>query len=366
MNTRTNLLQLVLGLGVLVVATSQLAAQGGPPWAKQGGGRGRGPAVANQAGGPGRGPAWARQGGGADAQFVADRDVFHFLLQNHDQIRRSVKNITAGVETLTESDKPEIAAKIQEHVAAMARRVEERRPIHMRDPLFAELFRHADKIHLKHDKTPQGVRVVETSEDPYVAQLIQAHGGVVSLFVKNGFAEARTNHPVPAAKSDAATTTDRPAAAPASCSTGCPLAAAGQCPRAAAGQCPRAVAGQCPCAAVGQCPQAAAGQCPRAAAGQCPRAAAGQCPCAAAGQCPRAAAAQCRAGQNCPLAKPCPAGKDCPHAKVCPAGKDCPRAQQCPAGQSCVGCPAGGICPLSSPQSEPPPLPKTPAQPKSQ
>ena len=33
----------------------------------------------------------AHQGGGPDPQFVADRDVFHFLLQHHDQIRREVK-----------------------------------------------------------------------------------------------------------------------------------------------------------------------------------------------------------------------------------------------------------------------------------
>ena len=40
--------------------------------------------------------------------------------------------------------------------------------------------------------------MTETSEDPYVVRLIQAHAGVVSLFVKNGFAEARANHAVPA------------------------------------------------------------------------------------------------------------------------------------------------------------------------
>jgi len=144
MNTRTILLRVVLGLSVLAVAASQLAAQGGPPWAGRGGGRGRGPAWGNQVGGPGRGPGWARQGGGPDAQFAADRDIFHFLLQNHDQLRREVNNTKTGVETLTESDKPEIAARLQEHVAAMAKRVEEKRPIRMRDPLFAELFRHTD------------------------------------------------------------------------------------------------------------------------------------------------------------------------------------------------------------------------------
>jgi hypothetical protein len=40
--------------------------------------------------------------------------------------------------------------------------------------------------------------VKETSDDPYVVKLIQAHAEVVSLFIKNGFDEARRNHEVPA------------------------------------------------------------------------------------------------------------------------------------------------------------------------
>ena len=172
-------------------------------------------------------------------QFAADRDVFHALLQSHDQIRRDLKNTERGVETLTESDNPAIAAKIQEHVAAMAKRVETRRPIHMRDPLFAELFANADKIHLKYEKTAKGVRVVETSDDPYVAKLIQAHGGVVSLFVQNGFDEARKNHEVPAIEGGVtpAAAVSPTAADPAPSAAGprpaCPWAAAGQCPKAA-------------------------------------------------------------------------------------------------------------------------------------
>ena len=325
MNLRSSLLRIVLGLSVLAVVASQAMAQGGPPWAGRGGGfggrgPGRGPAWANQVGGPGRGMGMARQGGGPDAQFAADRDVFHALLQDHEAIRRKVKNTENGVETLTESDKPEIAAKIQEHVAAMAKRVEQRQPIHMRDPLFAEVFKHADKIHLKYEKTAKGVRVVETSDDPYVAKLIQAHGGVVSLFVKNGFAEAQKNHAVPGAEGNVATATDSGSAPGAA---GCPRAG---CPLAATGQCPRA-AGQCPC--------------PRAAAA-----------CPAGKNCPLATA--CPAGKDCPYSKACPAGKDCPNAKACPAGQACPSGQPCPSGKSCVGCPSAGTCPLSGGDQAPP------------
>ncbi len=147
------------------------------------GGRGQGP----------RGPA----GRGPDSNFVVDRDDFHFLLEHHNEIRRNVKELTDGVETVTESDDQEVAARIQKHVAAMYQRVEHQRPIRMRDPLFAEIFRHADKIELEFENTPNGIRVVERSDDEYVVKLIKSHAKTVSGFAKYGFAEARKTHAIP-------------------------------------------------------------------------------------------------------------------------------------------------------------------------
>lgn len=154
---------------------------------------GRGP----QHGGPGQEGHAGGQGHGRDAQHVADRDVFHFLLEHHKQIRRKVTNRPDGVETVTESDNPEVIEKIQEHVGQMARRVHDGDPIRMRDPLFAELFRHADEIKINYEKTKQGVKVTETSTNPRVVQLIQAHAVVVSGFVERGIGEASQRHDVP-------------------------------------------------------------------------------------------------------------------------------------------------------------------------
>jgi hypothetical protein len=151
--------------------------------------------------GPGRGFGWrgGRGGGGpwGDPEFVNDRDMFHFLLGHREAIQRNVKKIANGVETVTESDDPEVAATIQRHVESMHQRLKEGRPIHMRDPLFAAVFANGQKITMKVEPTKKGVRVVETSTDPYVAKLIQAHAEVVNLFVANGFAEVPNNHPVP-------------------------------------------------------------------------------------------------------------------------------------------------------------------------
>lgn len=146
--------------------------------------------------GRGRGP-MARGGPVGDSSFAADRETFQFLLEHHQDIRRSVSQLENGVKTLTESDDPQIAAKLKEHVAAMYERVKETQPIRMRDPLFAEIFQHADKIDMQIEETEKGVVTIETSSEPRVVQLIQAHAKVVSDFVEHGFAEARKNHAVP-------------------------------------------------------------------------------------------------------------------------------------------------------------------------
>ena len=139
---------------------------------------------------PARGP-------GRMADMAADRDVFHFLLTNHKAVTRTVKNRDDGVETVTESDKKDVAAKIQEHAAAMHKRVKDGNGIRLRDPLFAEIFKHYDKIEMTVEKTEKGVKVTETSKDKEVVKLIQTHAEVVSQFVKDGFDEAHKVHPVP-------------------------------------------------------------------------------------------------------------------------------------------------------------------------
>lgn len=163
-------------------------------------GRGRG---AGRGQGKGRGPG-AGRGMGPDASMRADQDVFHYLLEKHDAIRRQVKNLENGVETLTESDDAEVAGKIQEHVAAMHERVKSGRGLRFWDELFVAVFRNHDKVSMVVENTERGAKVVETSEDAFTVKLIQAHAVVVSGFVKRGFDEAHENHPVPVGENSAA------------------------------------------------------------------------------------------------------------------------------------------------------------------
>ena len=132
-----------------------------------------------------------------DGAHAADMQLFHQLFAHRSEITRDVVIRPDGIETVTESMNPEVTRLLQTHVTSMLARVKDGRPIHQRDPLFAELFRYADKITAEYETTTRGVRVVETSNDSYVVKLLQAHAEVVSAFIANGRSEMMKSHPVP-------------------------------------------------------------------------------------------------------------------------------------------------------------------------
>jgi hypothetical protein len=136
-----------------------------------------------------RGPGMGHGGG-----HRQDMMGIHFLFARRDSITRTVTQIPGGVRTLTEADDTAVTAKLQEHVQAMYARLKEGRPIHARDPLFAALFRNADKIDVRIEKTAAGLRVTETSTDPETVELIRKHAEVVSLFIANGMSEMMRSH----------------------------------------------------------------------------------------------------------------------------------------------------------------------------
>lgn len=126
-----------------------------------------------------------------------DMATIHQLLADHTKVNRTVKNLKNGVETLTESSDPKVVAIIQAHTFAMQKRIKEGRPIRMWDPLFRELFENHDKISMVVTKTAKGVKVTETSKDPYTVVLIQWHAEGVNGFVKEGMAGMHKEHPAP-------------------------------------------------------------------------------------------------------------------------------------------------------------------------
>lgn len=116
-----------------------------------------------------------------------DKGVWMHLLEHHASIRRDVRHLENGVEAVTESDDPAIAALIQDHALAMQNRMRVGARVRVWDPVFLELFDNADKVRLEIMTTGKGVKIVETSDDPHVVMLLRSHAAGLSDFVREGF-----------------------------------------------------------------------------------------------------------------------------------------------------------------------------------
>ncbi|MEO0559103.1 MAG: hypothetical protein AAF170_13075 [Bacteroidota bacterium] len=138
------------------------------------------------------------QGQGRMQRRGEAHNTIHALLSNHEAIERRVEDLPNGVKTWTTSDDEEVAVLIRQHVRQMKARLESGRPMRRWDPLFAEVFAHADAIEMTIEDIPGGVYVVETSTDPEVVALIRQHAHrAVSEFVERGMDRAHEPTPLP-------------------------------------------------------------------------------------------------------------------------------------------------------------------------
>jgi hypothetical protein len=121
-----------------------------------------------------------------------------FLADHGDQIRRTVTPLPSGVEAQTESLNPGLVDALRDHIVSVSAQLLAHHVLRPDDPLFQELLRNAGKITVFQERTPTGIRVVETSSDPHVVGLIQANAHVVSSIIANGRVEMMRLHSVPA------------------------------------------------------------------------------------------------------------------------------------------------------------------------
>jgi hypothetical protein len=152
----------------LLGATGTIAAQGGPP---MGGGR---------------------MGGGmmGDSAAAVVMPIVHTLMMNHDKLRRSVTNLPNGVRTITESDDSTMVAQLRAHVSTTGELVAQSKDLTVppASPVLHALLRNGAQIVRTVELTPKGVLVTETSADPTVVSLLQAHAAEVSELVAKGMA----------------------------------------------------------------------------------------------------------------------------------------------------------------------------------
>lgn len=115
-----------------------------------------------------------------------DRDAWMQLLREHTLIRRSVTYTANGVDAVTESDDPAVAARIRAHAQAMQARIKAGARVRVWDPVFADLFEKHGAVRLEVTPTDRGVRIAESSDDPEAVRLLWSHAAGVSEFVREG------------------------------------------------------------------------------------------------------------------------------------------------------------------------------------
>ena len=131
-----------------------------------------------------------------------EAQLIHFLIDNHERLKRTVETIPDGVRTRTLSADPEIIDAVRTHVRQMADLIHTGGSIRTWDPLFREVFDHREAIEIEITDIEGGVEVIETAEDDYVAELIRAHAAKVEDFVARGLAAYREETPLPEGYSD--------------------------------------------------------------------------------------------------------------------------------------------------------------------
>ena len=125
-----------------------------------------------------------------DSRTMAEMAAIHQLIANHDRIKRSVTNLPDGIRTVTESDDPQIAKVIKEHVASMDQRVRTKNDpgLPIESPALRSILRNGDKVQTTIETTEKGAVVIQTSTDPETVAALQQHASEVSDLVQGGMA----------------------------------------------------------------------------------------------------------------------------------------------------------------------------------
>ena len=126
-----------------------------------------------------------------DAGSSADMGLVHDLLMNHARIKRTVTNLPDGIRTVTESDNPQVAQAIQAHVASMSQRLKDGREFNIFSTTLPVLFENRDRIKSTVEMTARGAVVTRTSSDTKVVAALQAHAAEVTELVQEGMIAMR-------------------------------------------------------------------------------------------------------------------------------------------------------------------------------
>src|SRR6478672_2439654 len=128
----------------------------------------------------------ANAGPGFGGATGMDMSMYMEMFSRHNEIRRSVEEVPGGVRTTTESDSPDLADLLHQHVPSMYSHLDQGGEIMCMSQSLPTLFRRASDYHRQITLTPTGVVAVETADDPNLTPAIRAHAREVTGFVADG------------------------------------------------------------------------------------------------------------------------------------------------------------------------------------
>ena len=122
-------------------------------------------------------------GMGVDA---VDMSRYTEMFNRHSEITRTVEEIPGGIRTTTQSNAPDLVARLQAHVSSMYSHLDHDVEVMCMSGSLPTLFRHPNGYRRQLTFTPTGVIAEETADDPALTQAIRAHAQEVTGFVRDG------------------------------------------------------------------------------------------------------------------------------------------------------------------------------------
>lgn len=121
--------------------------------------------------------------GGMMGVGPGDMRTYMEMFNRHTELNRVVEEIPGGVRTTTQSNSPDLTAKLQAHVSSMYSHVQQGAEVMCMSPTLPTLFRNASGYRRQLTFTPTGVIAEETADDPHLPEAIRAHAREVTGFV---------------------------------------------------------------------------------------------------------------------------------------------------------------------------------------
>jgi len=124
---------------------------------------------------------------GKDTTPIEVKDLKN-IFRNYEKITRTAKNLENGIETVTISKDKIIRQSVINHVGMMVTRFEQGKnpEVIIQSPTLTELFKYYEKVNTEIELVDNGIKVIQTSNDPKVVQLLQKHAAEINDMVERG------------------------------------------------------------------------------------------------------------------------------------------------------------------------------------